>query len=914
MSLDILIKVDPGASAQKARSVTEELHKTENQGLAAGKAMSGLAGAFGKLAEALQREQTALARTTALHDRLTAQNAPLAVGFSKVADAIRREQEMLNRIHGPAQRYAADLQVLDSLLDRNKISTLEYAEQVSRLNRELSKSPSAHGAPSVAAANDNSGGMLGGLKKVAAVTGATLGIREIGGLANEFQTLENRLRYLAGGDLDKVNSMFARLQVVAANTRADLSATTEAFVRISLATKQMGLSQEDTFLLTERLNKAITLSGATGAEAAAGMVQLSQGLASGALRGDELRSVMEQLPAVADVIAGGLGVTRGQLRKMGEEGKITADVIVNAFKKAGTSLDSDFGNTVPTISQQFTLFKNDLMVTVGELAKSTNVSKLLGDALSVVGEMAKIAAIPIKLLGGVMGALNSIGIESSTTMLAFGGFLAGGPIGAVAGLTVGLLAQAGAFDDVTGAAKAWLEVQEENNRRQWEFFTGLASGRTTVEQYARDTAEAALRLSLGAAAAAEFNAKTIEFSPKLQAAAEATRAWAGTFGQLGHAMNDASFMLGKLEAIGDSPITRALGMGQDRAREVREAKLNLDALHIAYKNGTYNLEQYNQKKQQLRDLINGTSAASRKAATAQTDEDKLLERINAAQYEQSRGLAVLALAYGNGSVTLSQYNDELQRLMNLTEIRSQAGFGSITPANDNITGNLLASATPVAMPYDQEAFAKAQEEFAGGVQALRAEVNKSADEDAVKFRDAWLGGAASISRSFYDAARAGEDSFGEMVNNMLRDLAILTLKLTAMRFITGQFGAGSGIAKFAGSLLGIGGGANGFDHLVAPGGRLELPGFARGGDAMVGGTGGTDSKLAMLRITPGESLHVRTPEQRRAVANENNESRGATRVTAIMQNDRRDLVEGMDSRDGEAVFVRLNRKVRGRGR
>jgi len=142
----------------------------------------------------------------------------------------------------------------------------------------------------------------------------------------------------------------------------------------------------------------VILSGAGVREAEAGLLQLSQGLASNTLQGDELRSVLENLPYVADVIAKHFGITRGELRKFGREGKISAKDILEAFKKAGTEIDQNFLKTVPTIGQSFEVLKTKLLETLKRLNDLTGASS--GVAKAIIG----IAESLDYLIGGLVTA------------------------------------------------------------------------------------------------------------------------------------------------------------------------------------------------------------------------------------------------------------------------------------------------------------------------------------------------------------------------------------------------------------------------------------------------------------------------------------------------------------------------------
>lgn len=259
-------------------------------------------------------------------------------------------------------------------------------------------------------------------------------------IVDSYTNIQNRLKLVTSGTRE-LTAVTSELFSIANETRQTYESTAELYARTALATKELGLSQRDTLEFTRSLNQAVVLSGASAAEASAGIIQLSQGLASGALRGDELRSVLEQLPAVADVIAEHMGITRGQLREMGQEGAITAEIIIEAFAAARTELNDKFGKTVPTIAQAFVILKNNVTEYVGELDKASGVS----------AELAKFTIILAnnidKVVAGVLGALVvfatfkaailGVGLASMTVGGGLGALVAllSGPAGLVIGLT-----------------------------------------------------------------------------------------------------------------------------------------------------------------------------------------------------------------------------------------------------------------------------------------------------------------------------------------------------------------------------------------------------------------------------------------------------------------------------------------------
>lgn len=256
------------------------------------------------------------------------------------------------------------------------------------------------------------------LKKALVGLGGALAVREILRLLDTFTNLQNRLGS-TGIEGKNLTAVYEELLKVSNQTRSSVEGSVELYSRLALSSKELGVSQQQVIEFTKSLNQAIILSGASAQEAQAGLIQLSQGLASGTLRGDELRSVLEQLPAVADVIAKSLKVTRGELRQLGADGKITAGAVLKAFQEARQELDDRFGRTVPTLSQSFQVLKNNLLDFFGKLDAQTGTSRALSAALFAVAQnldlIAKSAAAALAglvliggaqlLIRGVVGAV-----------------------------------------------------------------------------------------------------------------------------------------------------------------------------------------------------------------------------------------------------------------------------------------------------------------------------------------------------------------------------------------------------------------------------------------------------------------------------------------------------------------------------
>lgn len=195
--------------------------------------------------------------------------------------------------------------------------------------------------------------------------------------ADAYTTILNRLRLVTSGtqNLARVND---ELYASANRPYASYEATAELYGSLARASQTLGLSQRDLLGITETINQAIAISGTEASTAANGLRQLGQGLASGTLRGDELNSVLENMPRLAKAIADGMGVSVGQLRNLGAQGKITGQQITEALKKAAPQVAEEFARVNQTIANSFQVLQNHLTRLIGKLNESSGVGAAFG--------------------------------------------------------------------------------------------------------------------------------------------------------------------------------------------------------------------------------------------------------------------------------------------------------------------------------------------------------------------------------------------------------------------------------------------------------------------------------------------------------------------------------------------------------
>lgn len=248
-------------------------------------------------------------------------------------------------------------------------------------------------------------GMLDGMQAkltataaAAAALGAALLAMKVAERADEFRLLSARVD-VAAGSMESGASAFADLVDISRRTQSSLASNIEVFTRLNQSLLQMGGTQRDTLQLIELLAKAIKVSGASAVEGKAAMLQFGQALGSGKLAGDELRSLLENAPYLMRQLAAGIGVPVGSLKKLGEEGKLTADVVVNALTKAAETIDADFKKFPQTIEAAMVVAADSASLAAMKLDELTGTSAALAGVGKGLGEV-------LDELGKQFGAAN----------------------------------------------------------------------------------------------------------------------------------------------------------------------------------------------------------------------------------------------------------------------------------------------------------------------------------------------------------------------------------------------------------------------------------------------------------------------------------------------------------------------------
>ncbi|HHA1213862.1 TPA: tape measure protein [Enterobacter hormaechei subsp. xiangfangensis] len=244
---------------------------------------------------------------------------------------------------------------------------------------------------------------FGSLSRVATSLMAILSVQQVSQYADAWTTLNNKLAN-ALRPSEQLVDVTERVFNITQQTRGSLDATASLYARLERATREYGTSADDLAKLTTIINQGFVVSGATAQEAENAIIQLSQGLASGALRGEEFNSVNEQGNRIIVALADSMGVSIGQMRQMAAAGKLTTDVVVNGLLSQGTAIGNEFANTTTTISQALQVAGNNITKFFGENSTVKTGTAIFNDAVISVSENIGALSAILTAAAAVMGS------------------------------------------------------------------------------------------------------------------------------------------------------------------------------------------------------------------------------------------------------------------------------------------------------------------------------------------------------------------------------------------------------------------------------------------------------------------------------------------------------------------------------
>lgn len=240
-------------------------------------------------------------------------------------------------------------------------------------------------------------GDISGVQSQVARLGATIaaafGTREIVQAANVMIGVENRMNALTGSATATATAMDS-MKRIAMESRSDFDSVAMLYTRLALATEHLGTTQNQLADATQMVANTFIIAGSHTQEANNSARQLAQGLASGALRGDELRSVMENNVILTKMLAKGLDMTVGELREFGHAGGLTAEKVLPILIAGVEETNAKIAEMPMTLGQAGVSIRNSFQFMIGDIQKSTNAFGIIADAAGFFARNIKEILIP----------------------------------------------------------------------------------------------------------------------------------------------------------------------------------------------------------------------------------------------------------------------------------------------------------------------------------------------------------------------------------------------------------------------------------------------------------------------------------------------------------------------------------------
>lgn len=684
-----------------------------------------------------------------------------------------------------------------------------------------------------------------GLGRLGALAGAVLSTDAIRKYADEWQTAVNKIS-AANMSRQGAGDRASQLTDIAIRSNADLGATADLYSGLTRATRDLGASQAQVLKVTETVNKAFAVGGQSTSTQAGAIMQLNQALQSGKLSGEEFNSVAEGAPLIMDLVAKKLNVTRGELKALASDGKITSKVFFEALLEGGAAVEAQFATMVPTIEQSLNRLQAALARYFGQLATEYDISAKFAAAtqavlnnLDTVVKAAAVVGVAIAaafaggpILGGIAAAgvalaafgdqirpiAGDIATIGDYARVAFDYVMAAGGEAATA-LTsalqpaidtiVGLLsndlpASAATFlSAVTGALDAVInafQFASDAITIAWQS-AGSAIAESMIN--AMNTVIAAVNRAV-AAVIANINA-VLSYAGQAAIAApniaEFKNAYAGAGAAAGAAMGDAFTKRFNQRTVGDA----VSGVGKaidDRIQAVRES---------ANARGDARAEAERERRRQLSPRDDGSLSA------------KLRNPAGADEGGGGGG----AKGKKSAAEKQSEYDRELEnlnkRILALGREKEALGLSAFEAAKAEAAHKLLDAAKKDGTPITEELTRKIDEQSAAYARAKVALDEAKASHQAYKDLQQFIG--TSLSGFFSDIVSGGKNASEALMNltKKLADAALQAMLLGQgpLAGLFGMKGSGGNVGGIVGALFGgfkMGGAAGTTGTLLYSGG------------------------------------------------------------------------------------------------
>lgn len=369
-------------------------------------------------ASVLRPNQTAelnntLGRLTAIQQRIQQiENNPVNIGSDTANAGLEYLRTQLYQATQVQTRLNSALTNMDPAT-----ANAEYARLVANISsaeRYIRDNVSEQGKfnQEIAKGTNATNGLLSKLKGITAAYLSIKGAGQVLGLSDEVTQTQARLNLLLDNfnETGSVDDLFKKIYASAQDARGSLTDTAAVVARFGNNAKDAFSGSDEVVAFANLVQKQMTIAGATTTEASNAMLQLSQALGSGVLRGDELNSIFENAPNLIQNIADYLGKPIGEIREMAADGMITADVVKNAIFEASDEINERFEKMPLTWGQMWTKFQNTATMAfkpvldrLNELANSEGFQNFVTGAIEVLAVLADVVIDIFETIGNIAG-------------------------------------------------------------------------------------------------------------------------------------------------------------------------------------------------------------------------------------------------------------------------------------------------------------------------------------------------------------------------------------------------------------------------------------------------------------------------------------------------------------------------------
>ena len=298
--------------------------------------------------------------------------------FEQMQDASANAVDV--RLLNQARAGLGEVNLAVREMEENYRRAAQQEQQVTRNIRQSTQAEQQLNA-SIRGGNDALDDMVGKAKNLAATIGASVGLKKLIELSDQMTSTTARLNFIVD-DGSSVKALEAKIMASAQRSRAAYLDTASAIASMGANAGAAFTSNDELIAFMEQVNKQFVIGGASAQGQAAAMLQLTQAMAAGALRGEELNSILENAPGIARAIEQYMGIAEGSIKSYAEKGAVSATVVKNALLSIADETNAKFNGMAMTWGQVWTQMGNIALKVTRPLLTAIN---WLANNLSVIG-------------------------------------------------------------------------------------------------------------------------------------------------------------------------------------------------------------------------------------------------------------------------------------------------------------------------------------------------------------------------------------------------------------------------------------------------------------------------------------------------------------------------------------------------